>query len=59
MVTIIHERVQDAIEKGMTLDQIKATAPTAGYNARFDATYGPWTTSQFVEAVYESLRRRN
>jgi cyclase len=59
MVTIIRDRVQDAIKKGMTLDQIKATAPTVGYNARFGATSGPWTTSQFVEAVYESLRRRN
>jgi hypothetical protein len=59
MVTIIRDRVQDAIKKGMTLDQIKAAAPTAGYNARFGATSGPWTTSQFVEAVYESLRRRH
>jgi hypothetical protein len=59
MVTIVRDRVQDAIRKGMTLDQIKAAAPTAGYNARFGATSGSWTTAQFVEAVYESLRRRN
>ncbi len=59
MVTIIRDRVQDLIKKGMTLDQIKAAAPTAGYNARYGATTGPWTTTKFVEAVYESLRRRN
>jgi len=55
MVTIIRDRVQDLIKKGMTLDQVKAASPTAGYNARFGATSGSWTTIMFVEAVYQSL----
>jgi glyoxylase-like metal-dependent hydrolase (beta-lactamase superfamily II) len=53
MVTIIRDRVEDLIKKGMTLDQVKAANPTAGYNAR----YGP--SAAFVQAIYESLRRRN
>lgn len=57
MVTIIRDRVEDLIKKGMTLDQIKAAAPTSGYNARYGATSGSWTTSMFVEAVYQSLSR--
>jgi glyoxylase-like metal-dependent hydrolase (beta-lactamase superfamily II) len=57
MVTIIRDRVEDLVKKGMTIEQIKAAAPTAGYNARYGATSGSWTTNMFVEAIYESLRR--
>ena len=39
----------------MTLDQIKAAAPTQGYTPRYGSDSGPWTTSMFVEAVYQSL----
>jgi hypothetical protein len=40
----------------MTLEQVKAARPTKPYDARFGATTGPWTTDQFVEAVYNSLK---
>jgi len=55
MVTIVRDRVQDMIKKGMTLDQVKAAGPTRDYDPRYGATSGPWTTDQFVEAVYKSL----
>ena len=55
MVTIIRDRVQAMIEKGMTLDQVKAARPTADYEPRYGATSGPWTTEMFVEAVYATL----
>ena len=55
MVTIIRDRVRDMIKKGMTLEQVKAAAPTADYDPRYGATSGRWTTSQFIEAVYRSL----
>jgi glyoxylase-like metal-dependent hydrolase (beta-lactamase superfamily II) len=55
MVTIIRDRVQAMMAKRMTLDQIKAARPTADYDARYGATSGPWTTDQFVEAVYRTL----
>jgi glyoxylase-like metal-dependent hydrolase (beta-lactamase superfamily II) len=55
MVTIIRDRVQDMVKKGMTLEQVRAAKPTADYDPRYGATAGPWTTDMFVEAVYRSL----
>ena len=55
LVTIIRDRIQVLIKKGLTLEQIKATRPTEDYDARYGATSGPWTTDMFVEAVYQSL----
>jgi glyoxylase-like metal-dependent hydrolase (beta-lactamase superfamily II) len=50
MVTIIRDRVQDLIKKGMTLDQVKAAKPTRDY----DAEYGGYSDA-FLEAMYKSL----
>lgn len=55
MLTVIRDRVRDLITAGRTLDQIKAAAPARGYTARYGSTTGPWTTNQFIEAVYHSL----
>jgi cyclase len=55
MVTIIRDRVQYMINKGMTLDQVKAARPTLDYDPRYGRTTGRWTTDMFVEAVYKSL----
>ncbi|PYS14508.1 MAG: hypothetical protein DMG15_07955 [Acidobacteria bacterium] len=55
MVTIIRDRIQAMIKKGMTLQQIKAARPTKDYDPRYGKTTGPWTTDMFVEAVYQSL----
>jgi glyoxylase-like metal-dependent hydrolase (beta-lactamase superfamily II) len=55
MIVIISNIVQDMIDKKMTLDQIKAADPAKPYRARYGATSGPWTTNDFVEAVYKSL----
>ena len=57
MVVIIRDIVQDLIDRKMTLDQIKAADPAKPYKARYGATSGPWTTNDFVEAVYRSLAR--
>ena len=35
--------------------EIKATSPTRGYTRRYGSETGPWTTNDFVEAVYRSL----
>ena len=50
MVTIIRDRVQDLIKKGLTLDQVKAAKPTRDYDPEYG---GPNDT--FLEAVYRSL----
>jgi cyclase len=58
MVTIVRDRVQEAINKGMSLEQVKAAGFTKEYDPRWGATSGPWTTDMFVEAVYKSLAKK-
>lgn len=55
MVTILRDRIRDMVEKGMTLEQVKAAKPTADYEPRYGATSGFWTTDMFIEAAYTSL----
>ena len=55
MVTIVRDVIQDMIDRGMTLEQVKAANPTNGYNARYGSSKGPWTTEMFVTAVYKGL----
>jgi cyclase len=59
MVVIITDTIKNMIDQKMTLDQIKAAAPAKAWEPRFGATSGPWTTDQFVEAVYKSLMSNN
>jgi cyclase len=56
MCTVIRDRIQDMVNKGMSLAQVKAAKPTIDYDARFGATTGPWTTDMFVEAAYKTLK---
>jgi cyclase len=58
MATIIRDRVQDLIKKGMTLEQVKAAKPTRDYDPLYGAATGFWTTDMFVEAVYKSLAKQ-
>jgi cyclase len=57
MTTVLRDRIQDMVKKGMTLEQVKAAKPTADYDGRYGATSGPWTTNMFVEAIYRTLPR--
>jgi glyoxylase-like metal-dependent hydrolase (beta-lactamase superfamily II) len=56
MLTIVRDRVQDAIKKGRTLQQVQAAGLTKDYDGRYGATTGPWTTAMFIEAAYQSLK---
>jgi cyclase len=56
MVTIVRDRVQAMIRKGMTLDQIQAARPTLDFDPRYGSQTGAWTTAMFVDAVYRNLR---
>ena len=51
-MTIIRDRIQDSVKKGMTLEQVKTARPTQDY----DPLYGP--SDAFVEAAYRSLTVR-
>jgi cyclase len=58
MTTIIRDRIEDMIKRGMTLEQVNAAKPTRDYDPLYGATTGFWTTDMFVEAVYKSLTPR-
>ena len=58
MVTIIRDRIQDGVKRGLSLDQVKAAQPTLDYDAVFGSSNGNWTTDSFIEAVYNSLNPR-
>jgi glyoxylase-like metal-dependent hydrolase (beta-lactamase superfamily II) len=53
MVTIIRDRVQDMIKKGMTLDQVKAGKPSRDYDTQYSGS-----PELFVESIYRSLATR-
>jgi len=57
MLTIIRDRIQDAIMKGKTLQQVQTAGLTKDYDGRYGATTGPWTTAMFIEAAYQSLKK--
>jgi len=52
MVTIIRDRVQDLIKKGMTLEQVKAAKPSSDYDTQYSGS-----PDMFVEAIYKSLKK--
>ena len=52
MVTIIRDRIQELIRRGLTLEQVKAARPTLDYDGRYGSS------ETFVEAVYRGLTGR-
>jgi len=56
MLTIIRDRIKALVDAGMSLQQVRAANPTSDYDGRYGATEGFWTTTQFVEAVYNGLK---
>jgi cyclase len=55
MVTVIRDRIQDLIDQGKTLEQVKAANPTLSYRRRYGSDSGSWTTERFVEVIYKEL----
>jgi glyoxylase-like metal-dependent hydrolase (beta-lactamase superfamily II) len=49
MVTIVRDRIQDLVRKGMTLEQVKAARPTLDYDGRYGSS------DVFIEAAYREL----
>jgi cyclase len=54
-ITVVRDRVQDLLDEGKTLAQIKAANPTLGYRSQYGTDTGPWTTDMFVETIYNEL----
>ena len=59
MLTIIRDRVQDAIGKGLTLEQIKAARLARDYDGRYGAESGPASAEEFITTMYRSLTAPN
>ena len=55
MVVIVRDVIQDMIKRGMTLGQIKEASPAKPFESQYGSKSGPWTTNDFVEAIYKSL----
>src|SRR5262245_419158 len=58
MVTIVRDRVQVAIKKGMSLEQAKAAGFTKDYDNRYSAKSGLGSAEKFIEAIYKSLTQQ-
>ena len=57
MLTIVRSDIQEMIKEGKSLEQVLKARPTFGFDARYGADSGFWTTKQFVEAVYRELKQ--
>ena len=56
MITIIRDRVHNAIDKGMTMRQVLTMSPSATYEYELRYDRDPnWTAEDFVEAIYVNL----
>ena len=55
MVTFVRDRVEDMIEKGLSLEEIKAARPTLDYDTQYASATGFGSTDSFVTAMYDSL----
>jgi hypothetical protein len=55
MVTTIRNRVQFYKNQGKTLQQVLALQPSGDYDRRWGGANGPWTTRDFITAVYKTL----
>jgi len=55
MVTIVRDRIQDMVKRGMTIEQVKAAKPTLDYDRHYGSDTGFVTTAGFIEAVYKDL----
>lgn len=54
MVTVLRDRIQDAVKSGKTLDQLKANRITRDYDGRYGGKQGAAATG-FIDAAYKSV----
>jgi hypothetical protein len=55
MLTIVRDRVQAAIGKGLTLQQVQRERLARDYDGRYGAASGPAAPDAFIATVYRSL----
>jgi cyclase len=57
MLTIVRDRIALMVSKGATLAQVRAAGVVLDYDGIYGATSGPWTTEQFIAAVYQDVAK--
>jgi glyoxylase-like metal-dependent hydrolase (beta-lactamase superfamily II) len=55
MLKIVSDRIQDMLNRHMSLQQVLAAHPALDYDLEYGAAHGGPTVDQFVESVYRSL----
>jgi glyoxylase-like metal-dependent hydrolase (beta-lactamase superfamily II) len=55
MLTIVRDRLRTYVGRGMTLEQVRAAGPTLDFDPRYGSDTGFWTTSMFIEAIYQEM----
>jgi glyoxylase-like metal-dependent hydrolase (beta-lactamase superfamily II) len=55
MVTIVRDRIREYVRRGMTLDEVMARRPTLDYDGRYGTDTGFWTTSMFIQTIYDQM----
>lgn len=55
MLTIIYERIEDAIARGLSLEEVKAARLSREYDLLYGSDTGFWTSEQFIETIYAEL----
>jgi len=55
MVTIVRDRIREYVRRGLTLDEVMAKQPTLDYDGRYGSDTGFWTTSMFIQTIYDQM----
>jgi glyoxylase-like metal-dependent hydrolase (beta-lactamase superfamily II) len=59
MVTIVRDRIEEYVRRGLTLDEVKAKRPTLDYDGRYGTDTGFWTTAMFIETIYGQMAAKH
>ena len=55
MLTVVQDRVQTMVDRGMTLEEVKAVRPTLDYDGVYGGDRDFWTPEMFLDAVYREV----
>jgi glyoxylase-like metal-dependent hydrolase (beta-lactamase superfamily II) len=59
MVTIVRDRIKEYVQRGMTLEQVKAKKPTLDFDPRYETPDSFWNASMFIEVIYKQMVAAN
>src|SRR5688572_13809028 len=59
MVTIVRDRIKEYVQRGMSLEQVKARKPTLDFDPRYETPGSFWNASMFIEVIYKQMLAAN